>query len=57
MWKRKANARFELYFKPDGILCNHVGEVRLDDAVPDAWYDAWKAISGPITFGSIIFSM
>ena len=40
--KRKANTLFKRYFRPKGILCELVGEVRLDDAVPDAWYDVWK---------------
>ena len=33
--KREANILLKRYFKPDGILCEHVGEMRLDDAVPD----------------------
>ena len=48
--KREANILLKRYFKPDGILCEHVGEMRLDDVVPDVWYDAWKEMSGPITF-------
>lgn len=48
--KRKANTLFKRYFKEEGILCEFVGEVRLDDAVPDAWYDVWKEMEGPITF-------
>ena len=26
------------------------GPARLDDAVPDAWYDVWKELEGSITF-------
>ena len=48
--KRKANALLKKYFKPEGVLCEFVGERRLDDAVPDSWYDVWKEIDGPITF-------
>ena len=48
--KRKANVLLKQYFKPEGILCEDVGEVRLDDAVPDEWYDAWEWMSGLITF-------
>ena len=48
--KRKANILLKRYFKPEGILCEFVGEARLDDAVPDSWYDVWKEIEGPITF-------
>ena len=48
--KRKANTVLKRHFKDEGILCEFVGEARLDDAVPDAWYDVWKEIEGPITF-------
>lgn len=48
--KRRANTLFKRYFKEEGILCEFVGEMRLDDAVPDAWYDVWKEMDGPITF-------
>ena len=48
--KRKANTLFKRYFKEEGILCEFVGEARLDDAVPDAWYDVWKEMDGPVTF-------
>lgn len=47
---RKANTMLKRCFKPEGILCESVGEIRLDDAVPDDWYDAWKKMEGPITF-------
>ena len=47
--KRKANIRLKQSFKPEGILCELVGEVRLDDAIPDDWYDVWKEIEGHIT--------
>ncbi len=48
--KRKANNLFKRYFKAEGTLCEFVGEVRLDDAVPDEWYDLWKHMEGLITF-------
>lgn len=48
--KRRANALLRRYFKPGGVICEFVGEIRLDDAVPDAWYDVWKEMEGPITF-------
>ena len=48
--KRKANTLLKRYFRPEGVLCEFVGETRLDDAVPDEWYDVWKKIDGPITF-------
>jgi hypothetical protein len=48
--KRKANTALKRYFKPEGVLCDSVGEVQLDDAIPDAWYDAWKEMNGLITF-------
>ena len=47
--KRKANAVFKRYFKVDGILCECVGTARLDDAVPDEWYDVWKEMKFLIT--------
>ena len=46
----QSDDRVKKYFKPEGILCEDVGEVRLDDAVPDEWYDAWEWMSGLITF-------
>ena len=46
---RKARTTLNNKFKEDGILCEFVGEVRLDDAVPDAWYDAWKEMETIIT--------
>ena len=48
--KRRANTILKRNFKAEGILCELVGEARLDDAVPDAWYDVWKEMDGPITF-------
>lgn len=48
--KRKANILFKRYFKEEGVLCEFVGEIRLDDAVPDAWYEVWKHLEGLITF-------
>lgn len=48
--KRKANTLLKKYFKEEGVLCEYAGPARLDDAVPDAWYDVWKAIEGPVTF-------
>ena len=48
--KRKANTLLKKYFKEEGMLCEYAGPVRLDDAVPDAWYDVWKEIEGPVTF-------
>ena len=47
---RKARTTLNHKFKEEGILCEFVGEVRLDDAVPDAWYDAWKEMEAIITF-------
>ena len=48
--RRRANTFLKRYFKPEGMLCEFAGEMRLDDAVPDNWYEAWKAMEGPITF-------
>ena len=48
--KRKANTLLKKYFKEEGVLCEFAGPARLDDAVPDAWYDVWKELEGPITF-------
>ena len=47
--KQKANILLKQYFKDEGVICESVGEIRLDDAVPDAWYDAWKEMEGLIT--------
>ncbi|MBR2810929.1 MAG: hypothetical protein IKD69_06065 [Solobacterium sp.] len=47
--KRKANTLFKKYFKKEGVLCARVWEMRLDDAVPDAWYDVWKEFEDLIT--------
>lgn len=49
---RKARTTLNHKFKEEGILCEFVGEMRLDDAVPDDWYDAWKEMKGIITFRS-----
>ena len=48
--KRKANTLLKKYFKEEGVLCEFAGAARLDDAVPDSWYDVWKELEGPITF-------
>lgn len=32
-----------------GIYGGVVGGVRIDDVVPDAWYDMWKEMEGVIT--------
>ena len=48
--KRKANTLLKKFFKEDGVLCEFAGPGELDDAVPDAWYDVWKEIEGPVTF-------
>ncbi len=48
--KRKANTMLKKYFKEEGVLCEYAGPARLDDAVPDARYDVWKEIEGPVTF-------
>ena len=48
--KSKANTLLKKYFKEEGVLCEYAGPARLDDAVPDAWYDVWKEIEGPVTF-------
>ena len=47
--KRKANTLFKRYFVEEGILCEFAGGGRLDDAVPDDWYDVWKEMEGSIT--------
>lgn len=47
--KRKANALLKKCFKPEGIICESVSETRLEDAVPDEWYDVWKEINFFIT--------
>ena len=47
--KRKANALLKKYFKPEGIICKSVSETRLEDAVPDEWYDVWHEIEYFIT--------
>ena len=48
--KRKANTLLKKYFKEEGVLCEYAEPERLDDAVPDAWYDVWQEIEGPVTF-------
>ena len=30
-------------------FCERVGDARLDDAVPDEWYDVWKEFEGFLT--------
>ncbi len=46
---RKARNLLKKQFKPEGIIIEDVGEVRLDDAIPDEWYDAWRELEGPVT--------
>ena len=36
-----AGKALDQYLKTDETLCTNVGHVRLDDAVPDKWYDVW----------------
>ena len=47
--KRKANTLLKRYVKLDGAICEDVGEIQLDDRIPDDWYDAWKAMESVIT--------
>ena len=47
--KRKANTLLKRYFKEKGIICEFVSSVKLDDAVPDEWYDVWKETEGLVT--------
>ena len=47
--KRKANTLLKRYAKLAGAICEDVGEVRLDDKIPDEWYDAWKEMESVIT--------
>lgn len=47
--KRKANALLKKCFKPEGVICESVSEIRLEDAVPDEWYDVWHEIKFFIT--------
>ena len=46
---RKARNLLKKQFRPEGIIIEDVGEIRLDDAVPDEWYEAWKSMEGSIT--------
>ena len=47
---RKAITKFKRYFNNDAEpYCEQVGEVVLDDMIPDEWYDAWKEMEFIIT--------
>lgn len=48
---RKARNLLKKQFKAEGALVEDAGETRLDDAVPDEWYEAWKKMEFPITAG------
>ena len=46
---RGARNQLKKQFKEDGIIIAAVGEVRLDDEIPDEWYESWKKMESPIT--------
>ena len=46
---RKATMLLKRYVKRSDAICEDVGEVQLDDWIPDDWYDAWKEMEVFIT--------
>ncbi len=46
---RKARNLLKKQFSPEGVIVEDVKEIRLDDALPDEWYEAWKNMEVPIT--------
>ena len=47
---RKAITKFKRYFNNEAKpYCEQVGQVVLDDMIPDEWYDAWKEMECIIT--------
>ena len=46
---RKARNLLKKKFRPEGVIIEDDGEVRLDDEIPDDWYYAWKEMEYLIT--------